>query len=245
MKISIAQTNPIKGNIEENIKNHIKWIEKAVINNAHMIVFPELSITGYEPQLAESLAIDKNDSRLDIFQEISDNSKLTIGIGAPTKIENCIFISMIIFTPNKEKTIYSKQYLYPTETSIFTPSKNKLILELHNEKIAPAICYELSNKEHYEYAYKNDCTIYLASVLNSINGIDGDLEKLGEIAKNYKMITLMSNYVGDSGDYKCAGKSSIWNSDGELIEQLDSYNEGLIILDTLDMKLKKIVTTQA
>lgn len=245
MKISIAQTNPIKGNIEENIKNHIKWIEKAVINNADMIVFPELSITGYEPQLAEALAIDKNDSRLDIFQEISDKSKLTIGIGAPTKIENYVFISMIIFSPNKERTIYSKQYLYPTETSIFTPSKNKLILELHNEKIAPAICYELSNKEHYEYAYKNNCSIYLTSVLNSVNGIDADLEKLEEIAKNYQMITLMSNYIGESGGYKCAGKSSVWNQRGELIGQLDTYNEGLIILDTSEMKLIKIVTTQA
>lgn len=214
MKISIAQIKPIKGNIEENIKNHIKWIEKAVINNADMIVFPELSITGYEPLLAKNLAIDKTDSCLEIFQEISNKSNITIGIGAPTKEKENIFISMIIFTPNKEKIIYSKQYLYPTETSIFTPSKNKLILEMHNEKIAPAICYELSNKEHYEYAYKNNCSIYLASVLNSVNGIDADLKKLGEIAKNYKMITLMSNYVGESGGYKCAGKSSVWNQRG-------------------------------
>jgi len=122
--------------------------------------------------------------------------------------------------------------LFPTETPFFTAAKNPLTLNFETEVVAPAICYELSNKEHVEYAVKNNASIYLASVLNSIGGVDADLKKLSDIAKNHNMTTFMANYVGQSGGYDCAGKSSIWNNKGELIGQLDGLNEGLLIYDT-------------
>ena len=49
----------------------------------------------------------------------------------------------------------------------------------------------------------------------------------------------MANYVGKSGGYECAGKSSVWNEKGELIGQLGDKEEGLIIFDT---KSKEIIT---
>ncbi len=49
MKISIALTKPIKGDIEANIETHKRFINLAVSNGANAIFFPELSITVYEP----------------------------------------------------------------------------------------------------------------------------------------------------------------------------------------------------
>ena len=68
MKICIAQTKPIKGNVSANIEAHIKFIELALTLIAEAIFFPELSLTGYEPELAKKLATNQNDNRLDIFQ---------------------------------------------------------------------------------------------------------------------------------------------------------------------------------
>ena len=78
----------------------------------------------------------------------------------------------------------------------------------------------------------------MASVLNSVNGVDADIEKLSDIASTYKMITFMSNYIGKSGGYECAGKSSIWNTEGELIAQLDNRTEGILTYDTLDKSVE-------
>lgn len=233
MKVAIVQLEPIKGNIEKNIEIHTNWVKHAISMNADMIVFPELSLTGYEPELAMLLATSKNDKRLDCFQNLSDENKITIGVGLPTRKKDEINISMIIFQPGKDRTIYSKQYLYPTETSIFTAGFNPLVLEFDTDIVAPAICYELSNKEHYEFAAQNNATVYLASVLNSVNGVDADLKKLGDIAKKYKMVTFMANFIGESGGYKCAGKSTVWNEKGEILNQLGDKEEGLIIYDTV------------
>jgi predicted amidohydrolase len=239
MKIGIVQLEPVKGNIERNIEIHIDWIKQAIIQHTDLIVFPELSLTGYEPELASSLATNQNDKRLDCFQKLSDENNITIGVGLPTRILDELNISMILFQPRKIRMTYSKQYLYPTEVSFFTAGFNPLVLEFETEIVAPAICFELSNKEHYEFAAQNNATVYLASVLNSVNGIDSDLKKLSDIARNYKMVTFMANFIGESGGYKCAGKSSIWNDNGEVIKQLGSKEEGLIIYDT---KTKEILT---
>jgi predicted amidohydrolase len=237
MRIAVAQIEAIKGNVERNLAKHVRWIREAISNNAYLVVFPELSLTGYEPDLAAQLATTQDDVRLDKIQDLSDNHGICIGIGLPTKRDGNTYVSMVIFRPFKERITYSKQYLYPTEVSVFTPATNPLVLEFETEIIAPAICYELSNKEHYEFAAQNNATVYLASVLNSVNGVDGDLTKLSAIARDYKMVTFMANYVGESGGYTCAGKSSVWNEHGELIGQLGDTKEGLLIYDT---KLKEI-----
>lgn len=239
MRVAIAQIEAIKGNIEKNLENHIKWIKQAILNKADMVVFPELSLTGYEPDLAESLATNQDDTRLDEMQSLSDKNNITIGVGLPTRNEKNVFVSMIIFQPLQKRITYSKQYLYPPEESIFTAGKNPLVLKLETEVVSPAICYEASNKAHCEYASQNNATIYIASVLSSVNGINEELEKLSNIARNKKMTTFMANYIGESGGYECAGKSSVWNEKGELIGQLGNKEEGLIIFDT---KIKEILT---
>jgi len=86
MRIAISQIESIKGNIEKNIENHLKWIEKAIQNNADLVIFPELSLTGYEPGLAGSLATNQDDTRLDKMQSLSDMNRITIGVGLPIDI---------------------------------------------------------------------------------------------------------------------------------------------------------------
>ena len=86
MKICIAQTKPIKGNIAANIEAHKSFIEQALLYKADAIFFPELSLTGYEPELAEKLATDLQDTCLNVFQKISDDCAIIIGVGLPTLI---------------------------------------------------------------------------------------------------------------------------------------------------------------
>lgn len=232
MKICAAQTIPIKGNIERNIENHLRLIDLAVENKVQLILFPELSLTGYEPELAKGLAIQLTDERLEVFQSVSDNHEIVISIGAPTKSASGTLISMIIFSPGKERQIYSKQHLHPGEENYFTTGHDFVQIPIEDKKITFAICYETSVEAHSEYAFKTGSDMYLVSVLNSVNGLDADIRRLSGIAEKYGMTALMSNYAGQSGGYNCAGKTSAWNNRGELTGQLNDKNEGLLIVDT-------------
>lgn len=237
MKICMAQTKPTKGDIQSNIDNHKKLIDLAIFNGADIVIFPELSLTSYEPTLAKELATHREDSRFDDFQKIADTQQITLGVGAPTKSNTGICISMIIFQPHQPRQMYSKQYLHADEEEFFGsgPGSSGLIGDKSN--IALAICYELSVAEHAENAFKNGADIYIASVAKFARGVEQAAERLAEIARVYSMTVLMSNCIGEADGGECAGKSSVWDKKGELIGQLNDTNEGIIIFDTETQEL--------
>ena len=69
--IAIAQTIPSRQNIQSNLADHLSFIKKAAKYNADMIVFPEMSLTGYERELAEEQAFCENDPRFIELRNIS------------------------------------------------------------------------------------------------------------------------------------------------------------------------------
>jgi len=232
MKICVAQTRPVKGNIKANISQHRELIALAVDGNSDIIIFPELSITGYEPELAKELAGTVDDSRLNEFQEISDTNNLVIGVGFPTNAREGIHISMIIFHPNKARQIYSKKYLHDDELPFFVSGQNESISINDNPAIGLAICYELSVIQHANDAVRNGARIYIASVAKSANGVEKSFVRLSEIARQYSMTVLFSNSVGPSDNFVGAGRSAAWDSKGQLLGSLDDNSEGILILDT-------------
>jgi len=231
MKICVAQTKPIKGNVLANIEAHKKLIELALTLNAEAIFFPELSLTGYEPELARELASNQNDSRLDIFQQISDNNNITIGLGLPTETESQIRISMIIFEPKKSRQTYSKQHLHSDEYPYFEMGVEQVIIKVNDSKIAPAICYESLQPTHSEKAFKLGANVYLASVAKPANGIEKAFNYYPKVAKQYGMPVLISNCVGFCDNFLSVGQSAVWTKQGELVGQLDDKTEGILIFD--------------
>lgn len=237
MKICAAQTKPFKGDIDRNIVSHNRLIDLAVSFKTDIIVFPELSLTGYEPILSQKLATNQNDKRLDIFQTISETNSITICVGLPTKSNSGIQISMIIFQPNKARQTYSKQHLHSDEHPYFVNGQQQVILTIDNHKIAPAICYESLLLEHSKKVFKSGAGIYIASVAKSANGLTKAFKHYPDIAKKYSMIVLMSNCLGHCDNFESVGKSSIWNKNGLLLGQLNDINEGILIIDTETEKI--------
>ena len=240
MKICIAQTKSEKGNIPKNIQNHFELVERAIELNSDLIVFPELSITNYEPDLANELATDINDDIFNPFQELSDKSKITIGLGMPTKAIDGINISMLIFQPNKELIVYSKYLLHPDETPYFVSSNNQPALRIKGKNIALGICYETLQREHFVKAKNNNADVYIASVAKPDRGTNKAYLHFPSIAKEFETPILMCNSIGYSDDFVANGLSSIWNKKGELLDQLDEENQGLLIYD---VETEKILTT--
>ena len=232
MKICVAQTRPVKGDIQRNLHNHRRFIELAASNGASTVIFPELSLTGYEPTLAKELAIDPDDKRLDDLQEISDRERITIGVGVPVKIGTGIFISMVIFQPHKQREFYYKQYLHADEEPYFARGQYQAVLTDRETKIGLAICYEISIAAHPQHAFDLGAEIYVASVAKTVEGVAQAIETLCRTASKYSMTVLMSNCVGECDGLLCGGKTSAWNSKGSLVGQLSHNGEGLLIIDT-------------
>lgn len=46
-RVALAQIRPRLGDVGHNLKTHLQWVERAAAEHADLIVFPELSLTGY------------------------------------------------------------------------------------------------------------------------------------------------------------------------------------------------------
>ncbi|WP_413698693.1 nitrilase-related carbon-nitrogen hydrolase [Psychromonas sp. KJ10-10] len=67
LKIAVAQIISKRGEVDENIRIHLQAIKCASRLNVSYLVFPELSLTGYEPNLGSQLAFSKDDERLAVL----------------------------------------------------------------------------------------------------------------------------------------------------------------------------------
>ncbi len=231
MKICLAQIESYKGDIQKNIEKHVVYINKAIDKNADLICFPELSITGYEPELAEELATTQSDSRLDVLQNLADEHEITICIGVPTTSADGILISMIIFQPNCIRQTYSKQHLHSDEKPYFIEGKEQKIIECKGKRIAPAICYESLLPEHFVNARTMGIDIYLASVAKPEKNVQNAYSYFPTLARDNNIPVLMVNSVGPSDNFMSAGQSAVWDGNGELIASTGNHSDSLLFME--------------
>ncbi len=236
MKICTTQLESEIGNIESNILKHKKLINIAIKNEVKLIIFPELSITGYDHKSAKKLATTIDDKRFEIFQSLSDINDITIAIGVPTLNSFGINISTILFLPNKKRVLYSKIMLHDSEKSTFVEGNEFITFNIENKCFSLAICYESLQEAHIKKSKELGANIYLASVANSQNGVLEANRVYFELARKYSIIILMSNCLGNGA----VGQSSIWNEEGKQVSKLDTNKDSLLIFDINNTQLNTI-----
>lgn len=226
MKIALAQMRSYSGDVSRNIETHIKYINRAVGENVDLIVFPESSLTNYEPSIVREVNFEFDDFRLDVFERMSEDSEIVICVGLPLKAENGISICMMIFDKGKRRA-YSKQWLHIDEKDFFIEGVGQEYIEIKGKVIAPAICYESMQTGHFENLNKK-IDLYLASVSKTKEGMERAYEYYENLAKNKGINVAVVNSIGEGDNFIAAGLSGVWNKKGELIASLIDEENMLI-----------------
>ncbi|MDM3888808.1 carbon-nitrogen hydrolase family protein [Pseudomonas sp. BCRC 81390] len=232
MKLCAVQARSIKGDVQANLERHLACIEQAAALGAELVVFPELSLTGYEPTLARQAALPVSAARLDPLQAACDRLGITAAVGLPLPTPEGIRIGMPIFSPGAPRQAYAKRRLHDDELPYFTPGDQALQLQLGEHRVAPAICYESMFMAHAVAAREQGADLYLVSVAKTAKGIDEGHAHYAEVARELGMPVLLANCVGPADTFIGAGGSAAWDSQGRLLARLDDHSEGMIVLDT-------------
>ena len=232
MRIAAAQTKPIPYDTQANILHHVQYIDLAAEHGVQLIAFPEMSLTGYELERANELSFTIDDPRLEVLSERAAQHDMIIIAGAPVRLESGLHISSFIFLPNKQIALYTKQFLHSGEEVFFSPNSNhNPQIILNNERIACAICADITNPLHPVNACSSGATLYVPSIFYTPGGIAEAFQQLGEYSKRHAMHILMANFTGESYRYPAAGRSAFWNASGRLVGQLDENTEGLLLAE--------------
>jgi L-amino acid N-acyltransferase YncA/predicted amidohydrolase len=234
--IAVAQTCPKPGMIVANVEEHVFLARLAATEGARLILFPELSLTGYELELGPKLAIEVEDVRLRPLCEAAAEGNIIIIAGAPVRVGDSLHIGALIFHPDRRIELYTKHHLGtfppgaavdsveghvpPSEKVSFQPGTHDPLISLGDQRAAIAICADIGQPTHPKNAAERGATVYLASMFVIPSDFAGESAALSSYAAKYDMLTALANYGSPTGGLRSAGQSSIWSARGELLMQL-------------------------
>src|SRR5687768_11164993 len=135
-KIAAAQVASIRGDLVGNIQSHADAIASAAEREISVLIFPELSLIGYEPDLAAELALTATDERLVPLTALARRHQMAIVVGAALKIPGKKpGLGAILFDANGSSLSYCKMHLGGSEPAWFTPGNAPLAFASHGQQV--------------------------------------------------------------------------------------------------------------
>lgn len=215
--VAAIQSASVKGDIAGNLTRHLALARQAAAQGARLALFPELSLTGYEPDVAAATALRGDDARLAPLAALAQSSGMIIVVGAPLRIEGALHIGALSFLPDGRVAEYTKQHLHDGEEKVFVAGCGGSALDIDGVPAALAVCADFTHASHAQAAAQAGAKLYAASVLVSPGGYAKDSEILQGYAVRHAMPVLMSNHGGPTGGWQSAGRSALWDERGNLV----------------------------
>jgi predicted amidohydrolase len=230
--IAAAQASSVLGDIEANVGIHLRFIAVARAEGVQLLVFPELSLCGYELPLLRDCLLSPDDPRLQAIRAAASAAGMTVIVGAPVGDggDGLPFIASIAYAPDGTTSIYRKQYLHDGEERYVQAGAIAAHCRaLNDHRYAQAICADTSHRAHAAAAAEDGASLYLAGVLISKGGYAADAAKLQSYATDFGMGVLIANHGAPSGGYDAAGRSAFWSPGGTLLIQAEGPSNQLVI----------------
>jgi NAD+ synthase (glutamine-hydrolysing) len=255
MKIALAQTNSTVGDLCGNAKRILAFSRRAAEAGANVVVFPELSLTGYPPRdlLEKESFLDRTEQHLERLAADAGPLNVTIICGTVTRTESStglpIYNSAAVLQGGRIAFRQHKMLL-PTydvfdEARYFEPAAKQSTLALGEAVYALTICEDIWNDKQYweRRRYSRDPVEELASagarILISINASPYHMGKRAQrteifaaTARHFRVPVVYVNQVGGNDQLLFDGTSFAMSPDGEIIASAASFEEDLVMVDT-------------
>jgi NAD+ synthetase len=264
MKIALCQINTIVGNIEYNKSKIINGYRKGVNDNADLVIFPELSLTGYPPlDLVEKKEFRQASTKA-LLELASQTGETGLLFGTITEdndnIGTDIHNSAILCYKGKVQFIQHKS-LIPNydvfdEMRYFDSAKSIYIHEFKDEKLGISICEDIWNdadywyKQRYSYDPVKDLIEKKASVIINISASPYSFGKresrksmLSVLCKTEKIPIAYVCNVGAQTELIFDGASMCFDNKGNLVRLGKAYEEDYFIFNTNEI-YKPISSTE-
>ena len=246
LKIAIAQINLLVGGIDANKIKIIQIAEDARDNNAaDVVVFPELSITGYPPEdllLRPDFIKKANQAVLDIALVVQG---IDIVLGFPEQADEYLYNSAAVLRNGKILSRYRKNAL-PNfgvfdEQRYFKSAEQICLFSVKGYSIALTICEDIWQKGLIEKNKQAGAELILT--LNASPFHAGKIHLREDIvcqqAKAAELPLVYVNAVGGQDELIFDGASFVVNAEGDVIFRAEEFEEQLSVVSFIDKKPEK------
>lgn len=223
LHIAAAQSPSIDGDTAHNLRTHLAFIEVAAAKGVRLLVFPELSLTGYSPAALAAHHFHAAHPDLMRLQRAAQPHGLTLVVGAPAEpLERGALpaIGAWILGADGSVQLYRKRHLHGGEQAFASAGdQDTMVLPLAGEPTGLAVCADATHEEHAKAARAAGAALYASGAVISEAGYGPESRQLAGYAREHGMAVLLANHGGPTGGYVSAGRSAFWAPGGLLVAQ--------------------------
>ncbi len=253
IKMGVAQMRSEKGAWADNLDRVEGYMQQARDAGCDIVVFPEMSLSGYNDPALYPESIQPLDSEwVRKFVRMTRQFKIVASAGfiETNPDGGKPFITQVLAQNGEMLGSYRKRHVVEEEAEWFSPGRDTPVFMLDlpggEIKIALAICADSDNPAVFADAALGGAKLVLHSSAPGLygrrtdeeglqNGFDwykGHLaERLPNYAREHDLVIAVATQTGQTVDEDFPGGSFVFGTDGEVMVASPDYRETLLVCD--------------
>jgi NAD+ synthase (glutamine-hydrolysing) len=242
LTLALAQINTRLGDTKANLEKHLTLIKDARSSGADLLLFPELSLTGYVLQDLVSSVATLSEADDPIFRSLLKESRdldLVIGF-VDEDARHRFYISSAYLSKGEIIHIHHKVYL-PTyglfdEGRFFAPGDQIRAFDTRFGRFGMLICEDFWHASPPYLLWQDGADLLLLSSASPGRGLTGDsklessawVEHINQAyASLFTIFVAHANRTGFEDGLNFWGGSTVFDPDGKLLVQAPFFEESL------------------
>ena len=219
LSLAVAQPSIIAHDVIGNAERHAEVVRRAA---ARVVVFPELSLTGYE---LDADPLDPADGRLGPLVDACAATGSIALVGAPVSGDgDAVHIGMLRVDAGGAAVVYRKMFLGAAETERFVPGERPAVLDVDGWRLGLAICKDTGVEEHADLTAALGIDAYVAGVLETDEDAVVQPDRARRVQQEHGVWVAIASFAGSTGGgfERAAGGSLVLRPDGSVAVEADT-----------------------
>ncbi|GFP18771.1 hypothetical protein HKBW3S03_00276 [Candidatus Hakubella thermalkaliphila] len=256
MRVMLAQVAPTLGDMTKNVKIHRECIDRAINESADLLLFPELSLTGYFVRdLVPEVSLSLESQVMGEFVELSKRISIAFGFVEETR-DFLFYNSAVYLQDGLIKHVHRKVYL-PTygmfdEARYFAQGDRIRAFDTRFGRFAMLICEDAWHPSAVYVAVMDSADYLLFLSSSPARGVGRHAISSGEAwetlnrmnAELYGCYVFYTNRAGQEEGVSFWGGSEIVLPNGQLLIKAPYFQEACLAaeVDTREIRRSRLIT---
>ncbi len=239
LRLAGAQIDPVVGDVDGNVERILSAYREASDAGAHLVVFPELAVTGYPPEdlvFKPGFLAASRDGAERVARMVTGQAAAVVGFVDPTHAGPANAAALC--HQGRLLAVYHKvllpNYSVFDEERYFVPGHQVLLASFGTVQVAITICEDL----WFPWGPMATAASAGAEVVVCLNGSPyrlGKSERLGPMlatrAADHGAHLLWVNQIGGQDELVFEGESTYLDAQGRVLARAAAFEEDLLLVD--------------
>jgi NAD+ synthase (glutamine-hydrolysing) len=237
LRVALAQMNAVVGDIPGNTSKIRDWIGRAREEDAQLVIFPELALTGYPPEdlLLKTHFVDAAGAALEELARETEDGDIVALVGFPERRDD-VYNACAVLADGRVAAVYRKMFLpnYGVfdEARYFQSGTEAALFELNGVACGLTICEDIWEPGPPATTEALAGAQVIVNLSASPYHAGKPLERermLMQRARDNTAIVLFANMVGGQDELVFDGHSVAIDATGSVVARAPQFEEALTV----------------